>query len=347
MLEVQLLEANKLNEIDELSQQNSSTLIYTSPRFINLLAEYLHATPQLLVAREEGRILGYLPFLYKQGPWGPVFNSLPYYGSNGGVVVSEDANDEVKISLLQAFYQYAALQEAASATIITNPLCADYNLYEEYSNFDVKDERIGQFTHFPFDGTPEALLAQFESPRPRNIRKASKLGVKVRASNHLDDLDFMYRTHVANMHAIGGLAKEQHFFHLVPKLMLCDDWSMYIAELENQKIAGLLLFQHGKTVEYFTPVIVEEHRSSQALSLVIYQAMLDAMQSGFSQWNWGGTWLTQDGVYQFKKKWGTKDIPYFYYCRVFNREMLKQSKEAILKHYVGFYTVPFSALGSK
>lgn len=33
----------------------------------------------------------------------------------------------------------------------------------------------------------------------------------------------------------------------------------------------------------------------------------------------GGIWLTQGGVYDFKKKWGTIDKNYFYYTTIFDK----------------------------
>jgi len=61
----------------------------------------------LLVARRNGDILGLLPFLQRDGMFGPVFNSLAYYGSNGGVIqVIQDT--ESKSSLIDSFYTLAA-----------------------------------------------------------------------------------------------------------------------------------------------------------------------------------------------------------------------------------------------
>jgi len=72
--------------------------------------------------------------------------------------------------------------------------------------------------------------------------------------------------------------------------------------------------------------------------------MCDAASEGYVWWNWGGTWLSQDGVYRFKSRWGTQDLPYRYFTIVRNSEILKASREELLTAYPGFFTVPFSAL---
>jgi lipid II:glycine glycyltransferase (peptidoglycan interpeptide bridge formation enzyme) len=124
-----------------------------------------------------------------------------------------------------------------------------------------------------------------------------------------------------------------------------DLWSVYIGTHDGQPIAALLVFYFNGTAEYFTPVIISEHRNTQALALVIYEAMKDAVSlKKCKYWNWGGTWLSQRGVYDFKKRWGTSDYPYYYYTKLFNEGVRFSSKEALLKNYPGFFVLPFSEL---
>ena len=72
--------------------------------------------------------------------------------------------------------------------------------------------------------------------------------------------------------------------------------------------------------------------------------MTDASVQGYAWWNWGGTWLSQEGVYRFKSRWGTKDMPYRYFTSVHNPEILKVSPAELLAWYPSFFTVPFSVL---
>ena len=116
--------------------------------------------------------------------------------------------------------------------------------------------------------------------------------------------------------------------------------------MRGEPVAALLLFYFNQTVEYFTPAIVKAHRSTQALPLTIFVAMKDAIRAGYRNWNWGGTWLSQDGVYDFKKRWGTNEYPYFYYTRLFRSDIMRRSKTELLEHYPGFFVLPFAALES-
>jgi len=72
--------------------------------------------------------------------------------------------------------------------------------------------------------------------------------------------------------------------------------------------------------------------------------MCEANANGYKWWNWGGTWLTQDGVYRFKNKFGAVDKEYKYFIKINNRDIYNSSKEELLKEYDNFYVIPFDKL---
>ena len=51
----------------------------------------------------------------------------------------------------------------------------------------------------------------------------------------------------------------------------------------------------------------------------------------------GGTWLSQDKVFRFKKKWGACSTKYYYYTSIFNKEILNIKDEVLSKEYPFFH----------
>lgn len=343
-MQLELISGSGDDEINDYVSACPNSLIYSCPSFMDLISDHLEACPGWILAKNETGISGALPFLQsKPGDLGTVFNSLPYYGSNGGVLQGVQ-DDQVKRLLIEGYFDYAKSQNACSATVITNPLIMDHEIYESTIEGFIRDERIGQITHLP-ENPDDELIKIFDDPRPRNIRRALKEGVQVSSGNEKVSVEFLYKVHVENMQAIGGLSKSWDFFEKLLSVMPRDLWSVYIGSRNDQSIAALLVFYFNGTAEYFTPVIISEHRNTQALALVIYEAMKDAVsRKGCKNWNWGGTWLSQGGVYDFKKRWGTNDYPYYYYTKLFNEGVRSSSKEALLKDYPGFFVLPFSEL---
>ena len=82
----------------------------------------------------------------------------------------------------------------------------------------------------------------------------------------------------------------------------------------------------------------------QPLALIIYKAMQDSIHNGFKYWNWGGTWKSQTGVYNFKRKWGSQNSDYKYYIKVYSNKVYDKNVSFFEKYYDGFYVIPFDKL---
>jgi hypothetical protein len=178
------------------------------------------------------------------------------------------------------------------------------------------------------------------------VRKGLKAECAWRWSREAADLRALYALHAENMRAMGATPKPPAFFERIPAVVSPDRYRVYLAEGEGGLWAGLLLFYFNATVEYFTPAVRVGRRSTQALSGLIFRAMKDAVAEGYSRWNWGGTWGTQDSLYHFKSRWGAADMPYQYFvCLHRGMGPLRDiGKERLLADYRFFYVVPFSAL---
>lgn len=324
-----------------------STMLYASRAWRNLLRDFLGPEDRSLVALGgDGEIVGFLPAFLKRGPFGPVLNSLPFYGSNGGTIAAEEALP-VHEALLAAFAALARSEGCAASTLIASPLAPRADLYERLAGGDFRDERIGQVTFLPPPGAgiAERLMESYHSKTRNMVRKAEKVGIAVRPSVDPSDMRFLCDVHKENMEVIGGIAKPRRFYDAVEANFAAGrDYLLYVAELSGEPVAALLLFLYHRTVEYFTPVIRSEFRAHQPMSLLVHHAMREAVEAGYRNWNWGGTWLTQGGVYDFKKRWGTSDLPYRYYTRVHDRSILNKTKEELLEAYPYYYVVPFGGL---
>ena len=335
----------RLSDISEYSYDSfilkkDSNLFYSSYKYCQFLTELLGCKEDYLIAIENDEIQGVLPLMYMERDNSRIYNSLPYYGSNGGIIT--DSQDCYQ-ALLSEYNLRAQDKSTISSTIVTNPLnpvCSD-----KYSHNYV-DSRIGQITDIVRKVDSDSayqVFALIEPSARRNVRKALREGISVeKSANRLTDLEKLHRH---NMETISGTPKTEYFFNLVPEIFKeGDDFDLYTALLGDQVIAALLVFYFGKTVEYFTPAVSSEYRSVQPLAAILKVAMEEAISKGFEKWNWGGTWLTQDGVYRFKRKWGAKDYKYTYFIQLNECNILNMDRHEIISRYENFYVVPFGEL---
>jgi len=352
-MRIELLGPSREEEYAALVHARSESLVYASLPYRNFLRCVLPTSRDVyLVADDGGRMVGVLPaFLATVEGRGKALNSLPFFGSHGGVMTARDVDDdrEVRLALLQAFNDLAESERVLSSTLISNPLSADADFYRQHHRHNYLDQRICQFTGLPVDYSsdqqPDRLLSFFHVKTRNAVRKGLKGGFDIRHGDKPALLKQLHDLHVANMTAIGGIPKEWSVFQAITEeFSYDDDYRVYVAEQDGHVAAALLLLYFNRTVEYFVPAIDAEARSDQPLSALIYCAMLDAVARGYRQWNWGGTWLTQSSVYRFKRRWGTRDIPYFYFVNVLDSRILSWTRQEILAWFPYYYVLPFNAL---
>lgn len=417
-------------------EAHPSAGIYHTPGYARLLESVLGCQTLYLTAHGPGpdhcgTMLAAMPLMLSApGPFGRVANSLPFYGSHGGVLVHPEADDRQE--LLERLLRRAMdlCRESGHAALnVIEPLHCDHR--EAYARamgtspdsadpLAVRDRRISMVTPLPaattattgsgptkdcsvspmalaalaargvdvpgtvggnvnapggapaletsgvsatgatVSGRPlsssrpmrvdmdgqqaKTLLGSFSDPRPRNIRRALREGYGVSVEHGPDAMELLRGLHIQAMERIGGNAKPDAFFENLPRCLPQDRYAVYVARKDGQAAAALLMLFHGGVAEYFVPATDHRHMRGQPLSLLIFAAMQDAASRGMTAFNWGGTWATQGGVYDFKKRWGVHEDSYRYHVCVFDRDMLATAPEKLLADYPGFYCYPFHLL---
>lgn len=319
-------------------ERSPAALFYHSLGFRDFVVRLLGCEPRYAVAMSRGDVVGAMPLMVMDGPYGTVLNSLPYFGSNGGVLVTDPDARPLLTDWYEAQVRGAGV---AAATVIANPLDAETS---PPLSRDLGDERVGLITPLAPSTDPEdSVLRAIDGSARRNIQKASRSGVTVGLED--DGMDVLERLHTANMASIGGRPKSPEFFKLVPDCFRHgEDYDLYVARIDDQPVAALLTFYFGHTVEYYVPATDHEFRTVQPMAAVLHRAMADAVAKGFRNWNWGGSWTNQESLIRFKAKWGGRPHVYRYFTRLRSQGILSATPERLLAGYPGFYVVPFSAL---
>jgi hypothetical protein len=351
MIQVRVLAAADQASYSACVRRDPGAWIYGSTEYRDLLAGVAGGEPRYLVAVDEHEhVLGGFPVFEAAAPGiGTVINSLPWYGSHGGCVLSGDRADEVRAALIAAYRDRVSVVDPLSATVILTPAEQAFaGVYRTILQPAVEDERIGQVTPLPADGDGlDDRLQAVCSRKTRNlVRKSLKQGFALDRSDGDEAWEFLHATHQANLAAIGGRAKPWSQFVALRERLPEPMRKVSVATLDGEPVAALLLLFFGRTVEYFTPVVVESFRSRQPLSFLIYSAMIDAVRNGFTHWNWGGTWKTQASLYHFKAGWGAADLPYRYFvCSSDRGARVRRHRAELASAFPYYYVYPYDQLG--
>jgi hypothetical protein len=339
---------------DSLLETCRHSMVYHTSRYRQFLKAFLpsQARDHYLLAYQGGALVAALPTFVLDGPEGPALNSLPFFGSHGSIVAT-DASSSAPAALVEGMRELCANLGVAFATVIDTPFQSNEILLREKMEFHYTDDRIGQVTPLPsarnMSLADEKLMELYHQKTRNVVRKALRGPFSFGHDASSKTLDDLHRLHEVSLSGKGGVTKPRRFFSEITQHFRCnDDYRVYSARNdEGEVVCALLLLYDKDTVEYCVPASDPAWRALQPLSALIHISMRDAVvERGARRWNWGGTWRSQAGVYNFKSRWGTEDFPYRYYTRVSlgAGRVEGLSTRRLLAAYPWFYTIPFQVL---
>ncbi len=333
-------------ELTTLLLADATSMLYSSTGYFNLLQKLIPDSQgiHLIAKDDQGHLLGSMTFFIKEGYLGPIANALPFFGSPCALFVP-DNTPEIEDALLLRYQEIVQDHHCIGATFITSPLDPNPQRHRQIIQPDFIDSRIGLITPLPPHSTEteNELMTLFHSKSRNMIRKSQQGGFRIETTDSQENWDFLQQTHQENMSKLNGATRPVELFQYLQSPSSTDiNKRLYTAYSGDTPVAGLLLLYFNQTVDYFVPVILEAHRSAQPLSFLIMQAMQEAIASGFRWWNWGGTWITQESLYRFKKRLGAVDHPYYYFVNIFDQKLLQADKQEFMQHYPYFYAYPFN-----
>lgn len=328
--------------------ESKDCLFYHSLKYRTFLKKIIkYGKPLYLIAVYNNKIIGIFPlFILKIKNKYSIINSLPFYGSHGGIIISRDFVQKKKIVdlFVQKLFSIVTTEKCLSLNIIDNPFFPMSNFYENIFKVSASDYRLSHITNLSIDENHEkGLLGKFKSRRRNYIRNAFKENFKLTNENTYDGFKKIYYYHKMNQESMGRKAKPLYVFKalhdtFVPNL----DYDIYFAKKNNEYAGGLLIFYYKNFVEYFTPVYNLKHSKSNPLNFLIFSVMKIAAKKGIQFWNWGGTWPSkQQGLRRFKKSWGAEEKRYNYYTKVFDNENFEKNIEFLKENSDFFYLKKF------
>lgn len=148
------------------------------------------------------------------------------------------------------------------------------------------------------------------------VRKAEKLGVKVRESKEELDLREFYNIYLNSMDRLEGTPKP---FSLLRQLQLSDIAKFSIAEYDGKIIAGLLYLFFNRTLTLWVGASMLEYREVRPNNAIFHQAIKWASEAGYDYVDFGASPLGNEGLVAFKEEWRAKPFYFDAYVKVYSK----------------------------
>jgi FemAB-related protein (PEP-CTERM system-associated) len=269
-------------------------------RWLSVLRDALGHEPYLLLAREEGAIVGYLPLvLVKSKLFGRFLVSLPYLNRAGVVACEADTAEQLlrqAVSLARRLdVQYLELRQHVFT--VRSPAITHE-----------KADKVRMVLDLP---SSDEALSQAVGAKVRNqIKKGEKAGLNIRWGGE-ELLDGFYDVFAVNMRDLGTPVYSRKLFASILH-HLKDDAELAVVEHEGQAVAAALLVHD--TMQGFASTQVPSASSLRTFNYLnanmwMYDQLLRrAIQRGSAQFDFGRS-TPESGTYRFKKQWGAQPQP--------------------------------------
>jgi hypothetical protein len=341
------------SSVKSFFEECDNNLIYYIPQYLEFLKQLM---PEIEVnyyclSNSGDKIIALMPLAKKtvEGE-GTIINSLPFYGSHGGVLFLKNIENKSQIqsSIIQHILDDTDDENLLSITFVENPFHTFDDDLMNSLGFEVIDHRLGQFKKIAPTLSSytqeEDLLMSFHSKTRNVVRKGLSFNPEFSEQNDEDTINWLQSVHEKSILKLNGKFKTKEVFITLLKNFPSPNCSrLFVCKLEGKNIAAVLVLLHGTTVEYFTPIIEEEYKHTQLLSSLIYEAMKTLSKEGFELWNWGGTWESQEGVFRFKDRFGSFTMPYRYFSKIKNQAIKQIEKDTLSSYFNFFYSYKFES----
>jgi CelD/BcsL family acetyltransferase involved in cellulose biosynthesis len=162
----------------------------------------------------------------------------------------------------------------------------------------------------PLGRTSEQVQQGLNASRMRGIRKAQRLGVHASLSQSAADLPAFYQLHLETRRRLGVPVQPRRFLEALWKSVVLRGLGFVVfAYKDGRPIAAALFLAWNGTLIYKFAASDPRYWELRPNNLVIWTAIDWACQQGYGLLDFGKTDLGNQGLRDFKSRWGSIETP--------------------------------------
>lgn len=294
---------------------SANLTVYQSPKFIEMLNQVVGGKKVHLTCHKHNAAI---PLLAKETSYGIVYNSLPFFGSCGGLIGGQTVCDDLSKNISEIINR----SDFASLNVVSNW----YNEAEfKINNIEFNEiKRINTSKRLSaLNGTSSNSMETYHGKTRNIVRATLKEGLRVvDLSNNFDTVVEM---HFMEMKYKNRTPKPIPFWENLIKNNVSGIDYLIFGALLDANILGYILFlldSNLKQIEYYVPCSTIEGRNINVNYFLLHESISEFARMRYETLHFGGTHLDQKNLLRFKERWGAESREYKYY-NTFNSSISK------------------------
>ncbi|MBI9097308.1 MAG: peptidoglycan bridge formation glycyltransferase FemA/FemB family protein [Spirochaetaceae bacterium] len=190
----------------------------------------------------------------------------------------------------------------------------------------IHDEKNIYIHHIlKLNNNPEQILNNMKSYCRRNIRKASRLGIRTEQSSSMNSVKIYYNLHCITRKRLGTPPQPLSFFKNIKKYIFDNNHGFIILGYFNDiPIAGAVFFHFGKKALFKFGASDQRFQQMRANNLILWEAIYYFAINKFKELSLGRTSQENIGLLNYKEGWGADrtKINYYTYPAIIQKSIL-------------------------
>ncbi len=278
-------------------------------RWRDILQRHFGFRSRCIIAKdEEGKIVGVLPLFQARGIFGKKLVSSPYAIYTGMLADNGVAREE-----MMHFAKQLSIQERVKFCEVREQFQDDSYIKRGFR----ENSTVFNFS-LALSSDVDAVWKKLPKGSVRwGVKKAQKSGLQWRCGISERELQGFYALFLQTRKLRGVPGYPYAYFKEILSTF-GENARIYVTSYENKPVATIFLIYHKNEVRYAFAGAVHDKTimQLQPYHLIMWEAIKDACNRGYTTFNFGGATLqTNDGgLYNFKKRWAdTVGKAYSYY----------------------------------
>ncbi len=308
MLQVFLVDSNLSTFIERQAKDS----FYYNQAWLELITQlYGYTLIPLITTNTTGQVTGFLPLCSMHSPLrGQRLVALPFSDLCPLLAADEtSANDLIDQAIRVAQQQkvrYLELRTGINEALSKRPDLMERNLYVRWL--------------MPLSADADLVWSNLRKPVRRQVKKSQKFGVQVRIAQQREDMAHYYRLHLQTRCKKHGMPAQpqRYFYELWDRFAESGAMQLLLAEYQGTVIAGMVLLASGTILRYAYGASDEHYLNLAPNSLLMWTAIKLGCTLGYQTFDMGRTACDNEGLMEFKRRWGAvkEPLPYYYYPRM-------------------------------
>lgn len=147
----------------------------------------------------------------------------------------------------------------------------------------------------------------------RNIKTAQTHGVQIKIGRSLEDVQAFYSLHLQTRRRQGVPIQPYRYFELLHKRLIEQGLGFVLLAYEDGRcLAGAVFLHWSQTLTYKYGASTSEDLHLRPNHLIFWSAIRWGCDNGFTSLDLGRTSIDNNGLRDFKSRWGAQEIPLIY-----------------------------------